>query len=105
MFGGKKVSQNGPPLLVSGHSQAGPRLSEKMEAETVKSPDKDFFGRRSQFALQTLFQFVGGAIGKASRGVMSLGNKAGVIIELKSSGSKGLALMSGVDGLTIKLRQ
>ena len=28
----------------------------------------------------------------------------GVIIDLKDSGSTGLALMSGVDGLTIKLR-
>ena len=59
----------------------------------------------SQFSAFYTEVRVGGAIGAASRGVMSLGNKAGVIIELKSSGSKGLALMSGVDGLTIKLRQ
>ena len=35
-------------------------------------------------------------------GVMSLGNKAGVMIELKDSGA-GLALDTGVDGLTIKM--
>ncbi len=48
---------------------------------------------------------IGATIGSASKGAMQLGNKHGVLIDLKSSGSKGLALSTGVDGLTIKLRK
>lgn len=36
-------------------------------------------------------------------GVMSLGNKAGVMIELKDNGS-GIALDAGVDGVTISMK-
>jgi hypothetical protein len=44
-------------------------------------------------------------VGGKSKGVMTLSNANGVIIDLKSSGSKGLAIGPGVDGLRIKMRQ
>jgi hypothetical protein len=46
----------------------------------------------------------GAAVGPKGKGYLSIGNSKGVILELKG-GQQGLALMTGVDGLKIKLRQ
>jgi len=48
---------------------------------------------------------IGATVGKKSKGVMTLSNSNGVIIDLKHSGSVGLSVGPGVDGVNIQMRQ
>jgi len=48
---------------------------------------------------------LGATVGKKSKGMMTLSNTNGVIIDLKHSGSAGLSVGPGVDGVNIQMRQ
>lgn len=48
---------------------------------------------------------IGATVGKKSKGMMTLSNANGVIMDLKSSGSVGLSVGPGVDGVNIQMRQ
>ena len=58
----------------------------------------------SKFSGKYIQVRAGATVGKKGSGVLTMSNKHGVSIDVKG-GQKGLALMSGADGVVIKLKQ